>query len=72
MSVLVDALWFEILRYAYVLSGIPWPERVVRGVLVVVATAAAVAAWRLRGRRGHGAASPARPRLRFDSPAGRG
>jgi len=72
MSMLVDALWFEILRYAYVLSGIPWPERLARGVLAVVATGAAVAAWRLRGRHGHRPAPPVRARLRFDSPAGPG
>jgi hypothetical protein len=72
MSVLVDALWFEVLRYAYLLSAGPWPEWLARGMLGVVVTGCAIAAWRLRGRPGHGAVPPARPRLRFDSPAGRG
>ena len=68
MSVIVDAMWFEVLRYAYVLSGVQWPVWLSAGTLA----GAAVAAWRLRGRRGDGAAPPVRARVRFDSPVGRG
>jgi hypothetical protein len=68
MSVIVDALWLEVLRYAYVLSGVPWPAWLAGGMLA----GAAVAVWPLLGRRGHGGRPPVRARLRFDSPAGRG
>jgi hypothetical protein len=68
MSVIVDALWLEVLRYAYVLSGVPWPEWLAGGMLAGVV----VAAWRLRGGRRHRVTPPVRARLRFDSPAGRG
>ncbi len=72
MSVLVDALCLEVLRYMYVLSVIPWPEWLARGLLASLLAGAVAAGWRLRGRRGHGAAPPVRARFGFDSPAGRG
>jgi len=72
MSALLDALWCEGLRYAYVLSALPWPDRVARGAFAVVAMGAAVAAWRIGRRRGQGGLPSARARLRFDSPAGHG
>ena len=68
MSAIVDALWFEILRYAYVLSDVPWPGWLAGGMVAGVV----VAAGSLRGRRGQGVTPPVRARLRFDSPAGRG
>ena len=39
MTAIVDALWFEVLRYAryaYVLSGVPWPGWLAGGMLAGV------------------------------------
>ena len=48
MSVLADAVWTEVLRYAYALSAGGWPERLGKAGLAALAAGLFVTGWRLR------------------------